>query len=360
MSFNFCAQDEHVPEIERFVRTVKDRARSAYNSLPFEHIPRLMVISLIANSVFWLNAFPRSSGVSDTLSPRYLLTGKQLDYTKHVRLEFGSYVQTHEEHSNDMRPRTIGAICLGPTGNEQGGHYFMSLATGRRLLRNRWTELPMPHDAIERVNEMGRRQKMPKTLTFADRFGFELPDAEDDVDDDHDSNYDPADDDDASDDSSDESSMASSHSSDDDDDDGDDGIVQPLPGLSAGVDDSSHHDDEAGSDNEESDDSDNDADDDDDSDDDSGDADDDASESLDEEEEATPPSINIPDETISSPSMQRDVTTQATSTPSEITGVDESSTPSEITGVDESTETAGVVQPEAGENAGVDRESEQD
>jgi hypothetical protein len=42
------------------------------------------------------------------------------------------------------------------------------------------------------------------------------------------------------------------------------------------------------------------------------------------------------------------VTTQATSTPSEITGVDES------------TETAGVVQPEAGENAGVDRESEQD
>ena len=114
------------------------------------------------------------------------------------------------------------------------------------------------------------------------------------------------------------------------------------------MDDSSHHDDEAGSDNEESDDSDNDADDDDDSDDDSGGADDDASESLDEEEEATPPSINIPDETISSPSTQRDVATQATSTPSEITGVDES------------TETAGVVQPEASENAGVDRESEQD
>jgi hypothetical protein len=110
-----------------------------------------MVISLVSNAVFWLNAFPRSNGVSATLSPWYLITGKQLDYQKHVCLEFGSYVQTHEEHTNDMRPRTIGAICLGPTGNEQGGHYFMFLATGCRIICNHWTELPMPHDAIEHV-----------------------------------------------------------------------------------------------------------------------------------------------------------------------------------------------------------------
>jgi hypothetical protein len=35
-TFNLCAQDEHVPEIERYIRTVKDRSRSGYNSLPFE------------------------------------------------------------------------------------------------------------------------------------------------------------------------------------------------------------------------------------------------------------------------------------------------------------------------------------
>jgi hypothetical protein len=29
---------------------------------------------------------------------------------------------------NGMEPRTCGAIYMGPTGNEQGGHYFMSLA----------------------------------------------------------------------------------------------------------------------------------------------------------------------------------------------------------------------------------------
>jgi hypothetical protein len=157
IQFNLCAQDEHVPEIERFIRTVKDRTRSGYNSLPFERIPRLMLIRLVGNAVFWLNAFPHTDGVPNTLSPRYLLTGKHLDYRKHVRLEFGSYVQTHEEHTNDMLPRTIGAICLGPSGNEQGGHYFMSLMTGRCLLCDHWTELPMPHDAIARVGHLGHQ-----------------------------------------------------------------------------------------------------------------------------------------------------------------------------------------------------------
>jgi hypothetical protein len=194
VSFNLCAQDEHVPDIERYICMVKDRTHSGYNSLPFERIPHLKLIRLVANAVFWLNAFPHADGVSDTLSPRYLLTGKHLDYRKHVRLEFGGYVQTHEEHTNDMLPCTIGAICLGPSGNEQGGHYFMSLMTGRRLLHDRWTELPMPQDAITRVGTLGRQQDMPKTLSFADCFGFEIPDIDDDVDDDHDSAYDPADD----------------------------------------------------------------------------------------------------------------------------------------------------------------------
>jgi hypothetical protein len=35
-----------------------------------------------------------------TLSPCYLLTRQPLDYKKHVCLEFGAYIQTHEEHTN--------------------------------------------------------------------------------------------------------------------------------------------------------------------------------------------------------------------------------------------------------------------
>jgi hypothetical protein len=162
LQFNFCAQNEHVPEIERFIRTVKDRARSGYNNLPFSRIPRLIIIRLVSNAVFWLNAFPHKDGASSTLSPWHLLTGKHLDFNKHVRAEFGAYAQTHEQHSNDMNSRTLGAICLGPSGNEQGGHWFLSLSTGKRIHRHQWTSLPMPDDVMSRVTELARRQGMPR------------------------------------------------------------------------------------------------------------------------------------------------------------------------------------------------------
>ena len=58
------------------------------------------------------------------------ITGHNLDYNKHIKLEFGEYVQTHEEHDNTMATRTTGAIACRPTGNTEGGHYFYSLTTG--------------------------------------------------------------------------------------------------------------------------------------------------------------------------------------------------------------------------------------
>ena len=173
---NTCGADEHVPDVERMIRTVKDRARSAHSLLPFRSLPRLIVVRLICNAVLWLNALPNDNGVSQDFSPRYLLTGRDLSYDKHVRLPFGAYVQTHEEHTNDLRHRTLGAICLGPTGNSQGGHYFMSLTSGARIIRHRWTPLPMPADAIQRVTQMGRAQHMPSTVTFSDRHGREIED----------------------------------------------------------------------------------------------------------------------------------------------------------------------------------------
>ena len=120
---NCCAGDEHVPDIEHYIRTVKDRVRSTYRMLCFKRVLWLILIHLVKNAVFWLNALPARDGVSSTHSPRYLLTGRELEYPLHVRLEFGEYVQTHEKHGNRMTDRTLGAICLSPNGNSQGGHY---------------------------------------------------------------------------------------------------------------------------------------------------------------------------------------------------------------------------------------------
>lgn len=138
-----------------------------------------MLIHLVKNAVFWLNAFTTGGeGITQQYSPSYIMTGRTLSYNKHAVLKFGSYVQTHEEHSNDMSQRTMGCICLGPAGNQQGGHWFMSLTSGERVVRYQWTTLPMPREVIERVSSMGKAQWMPTSITYADRRGHEITDWE--------------------------------------------------------------------------------------------------------------------------------------------------------------------------------------
>jgi hypothetical protein len=101
-------------------------------------------------------------------------------YDKHCRVEFGTYVQTHEKHNNSMEPRTSGAIALRPSGNEQGGHYFLSLHTGKRILRNHWTVLPMPNDVVDAVHRLAAASKQAGGITFTDKDGNIITDDDDD------------------------------------------------------------------------------------------------------------------------------------------------------------------------------------
>ena len=112
ITLNTASNDEHVPKIERQIRTVKERTRVLYCALPFTKMPRRLIIELVYAANYWLNMFPRKGGVSKTLSPRTLLTGQSWSYTTHCKLEFGDYVQTHKAHDNSMATRTIGAIAL--------------------------------------------------------------------------------------------------------------------------------------------------------------------------------------------------------------------------------------------------------
>ena len=119
-----------------------------------------------------------------TGNARYLITGCELNADTHAVIEFGSYVQTHEEHTNNMNDRTLAGICLGPTGNDQGGHWFLSLTSGSRVMGYKWTELPMPNMVIDRVTQMGQNQNMPPTITYANRMGDEVRDRIEDFNDD--------------------------------------------------------------------------------------------------------------------------------------------------------------------------------
>ena len=80
---NPTSREEHVGDIERYIRTVKERMRCSYNSVPFERVPPRMVVELASREVFWLNAFPPTGGISVTLSPRAIVTGQTVHHDRH-------------------------------------------------------------------------------------------------------------------------------------------------------------------------------------------------------------------------------------------------------------------------------------
>jgi hypothetical protein len=97
---NITARDEHVPEVERVIRTLKERVRSTLTVMPFKRIPNQMIVEFIYGCIFWLTSFPPTDGVSSNISPHTLMTGLKVDFHKHCQLKFGDYVQTHDEHDN--------------------------------------------------------------------------------------------------------------------------------------------------------------------------------------------------------------------------------------------------------------------
>jgi len=93
---NVASRNEHVPEIERYIRTVKERVLAIAISLPFTKYPPRLIAEMVYNVVFWLNSFPHKDGVHATISPRTLITGLAIDYHKHCKIGFGTYVQVHK------------------------------------------------------------------------------------------------------------------------------------------------------------------------------------------------------------------------------------------------------------------------
>ena len=82
--------------------------------------------------------------------PRKIITGTKIDFKKHCRLDFGEYVEVHDEPTpiNGMNSRTIPCDVLGPTGNLQCTYNFMDINTGMKLKKRSWACIPMPDPVI--------------------------------------------------------------------------------------------------------------------------------------------------------------------------------------------------------------------
>jgi hypothetical protein len=146
VEINTTAAHEHVGKIKHFIRTIKERSRALVSDLPYTPLPRQVVIHLVYFAVLWLNSLPAAVGVSDKYSPWEIVLGRKLDFEKHCKTTFGSYLEAHADPpiTNTMRPRTFPGIFLGPTGNRQGTHKVFDINTGVVKKPCTITPLPMP------------------------------------------------------------------------------------------------------------------------------------------------------------------------------------------------------------------------
>ena len=124
------------------MRTIKDYACSAFSGIPFRKIPSIMTISLFVAATLWIRAFSAQDGMSPTLIPRPTVTGLDINYNKHYKLEFSEYVQVHEKGNNTIMVRYNGAIALSTIGNSQVTGRLITLTTEGKLQKRKWTHLP--------------------------------------------------------------------------------------------------------------------------------------------------------------------------------------------------------------------------
>ena len=117
-----------------------------------------MIVHLVASAIFWLNEFSLSTpgaGISDTKGPGQLILGYTVDSKKIFYLKPGEYVQVHQEDQPPNKidiDQTAGTIALGPEYTLQGGYFYESLLTGKRLRRSHWTPFNMTEDVIEQYD----------------------------------------------------------------------------------------------------------------------------------------------------------------------------------------------------------------
>jgi len=148
-----CTARQHIPRIERSIRTLKERVQCCWVMLPFKRAPKLMIDENIKDMVSCINNLPHKQGISRTLSPSAIVLGRGKTDCNSLHATFGAYCEVHIGTTNGSEQRSVSAIALRPS-NDEGGYYFMSLDSGRRLHGYIWKELPIPNHVIHRVEEL--------------------------------------------------------------------------------------------------------------------------------------------------------------------------------------------------------------
>jgi hypothetical protein len=177
------ASGTHVPRAERRIRVIKERVRCIINTLPYT-LPRFLLRWAVFYAVNRINMMPSHIRV-DNLPPIECFRDRKIDYKRDLRGasfgEYGQAVRPNILNRNGLEPRTEGVIVLLPVGNLHGSVKYFALETQGIITRDQCVYLPMPDEAIRRMNDIaaatGRSSNTPPVFQIA---GAQAPVVEDD------------------------------------------------------------------------------------------------------------------------------------------------------------------------------------
>ena len=181
-----AGQNESVPQIERVIRTVKERVRGFIHTLPYR-LPLRFLQYLLFFCVLRMNMTPT---VAMSESPFEQLHGRKLDYKRNFKASFGDYVQAHRNTvDNSMNTRADGGIALYDSGNIEGSWYIYNLNTNKLLKRNKLEVIPMPQVVIDHMNSLCSRERRVRGTEPIFEVGTNRREIDDDNDLDHEGDW---------------------------------------------------------------------------------------------------------------------------------------------------------------------------
>jgi hypothetical protein len=156
---------QHIAQVERKIRVVKERVRVYSSTLPYI-MCKILLVWCVYFCVSRLNLQPYSQSLHGA-SPREQFIGRKISNSLDLRVGFGEYVQaTVPITDSSMSPRTDGCITLFPVGNLQGSVRMLSLTSMRIITRDHFQILPMPAYVIEHLNQAASKDSMTRVSTL--------------------------------------------------------------------------------------------------------------------------------------------------------------------------------------------------
>ena len=170
---NATAAREHVGEIGKEIRLIKERTRCIKTRFPYHWIPKIVVLHTIYGVCMWLNEFlpntkrmwlneffPNTKLIGG-LSPRELVTGRKLACDRDYRADIGAYIEATVDANitNGQEARTRSCISLGLSGNIQGSLKCSDLETGRVVIRSKMVKLTFPNRMLKKAIKWEERAR---------------------------------------------------------------------------------------------------------------------------------------------------------------------------------------------------------